>query len=61
MIESREKIVDYLQYCPKCEFLNSPDDEDPCDECLRECVNIDSHKPVNFKEKEGKQSDDIVI
>ena len=53
-MESREKIVDYYLYCPRCEHLHSPDDEDPCDECLRECTNWDSHKPINFKEKEGK-------
>ena len=53
-MESKEKIVDYFQYCPRCQHYLTSDTEDPCDECLRECVNIDSHKPINFKEKEGK-------
>ena len=54
MEESKQKFVEYDKYCLKCEHLNSPEDEDPCDECLRECVNWDSHKPIKFKEKEGK-------
>ena len=49
-MESREKFVEYEKYCLRCKFLNSPEDEDPCDECLRECTNLDSHKPINFKE-----------
>ena len=58
MEESKQKFVEYDKYCLKCEHLNSPEDEDPCDECLRECVNWDSHKPINFKEKEGKGQSD---
>lgn len=55
MEESKEKIVHYHLYCHKCEYWSSPEIEDPCDECLRECTNIDSHKPINFKEKEGER------
>lgn len=53
MYESKYKLVHYHEYCPKCQNEKSPDTEDPCDECLRERVMLDSHKPLNFKEKEG--------
>ena len=46
-----EKIVEFIIYCPKCEFKDTVETEEPCNECLTSPVNIDSQKPVNFKEK----------
>ena len=45
------KFVDFYSYCRKCENVNIDESEDPCDECLSEPVNSNSHKPINFKEK----------
>ena len=45
------KEVYFDQYCSKCLFEKKPEDEDPCNECLYNPGNEDSHKPVNFKEK----------
>lgn len=45
-----KKEVYYDQYCSKCIYKDSPDDNDPCDECLTEYFQINSHKPCNFKE-----------
>jgi len=51
---NREKIVKYDQWCHKCEYYkaNPSDDDNPCEECLDNPVNIDSHQPTMFKEKE---------
>lgn len=46
------KHVDYRKYCPKCKYNDQQDYEDPCNECMDNPVNQDSHKPINFEEKE---------
>lgn len=50
-----KKIVDFQEYCPLCEHLNLPEEEEPCRECLATPVNAWSHKPVRFKKKEKKR------
>ena len=45
------KEVYFDQYCSRCLFEKKPEDEDPCNECLYNPGNEDSHKPVNFKKK----------
>lgn len=47
-----EKEVYFDQYCLKCEFINDDESnvDSPCYECLESPSNIDSHKPINFKE-----------
>lgn len=49
---SADKEVFFYLYCPACKHENCADSEDPCDECLENPVNQDSHKPIFFKEKE---------
>lgn len=44
-----EKEVYYSQYCRQCEYYKQPEAADPCDECLAQPVNEDSHKPLYFK------------
>lgn len=51
-MELVDKEVYFGEYCPKCEHFTQPDYEDPCNECLTEPMNQNSHKPINFKEKE---------
>ena len=50
-MEEKVKIVEFDKYCEKCKFFNTPDSMDPCDTCLGNPVNENSHKPVNFKEE----------
>ena len=50
-MEGDYKIVDF-SWCNQCKYKNIDDTEDPCYECLDEPVNIDSHKPVYFEDKE---------
>ena len=49
----RNKIVDFGEYCKKCEYFDTDDTKgkEPCNSCLAESVNEYSKKPVNFKEK----------
>ena len=44
------KIVAFEVYCSKCKYAKTEDMEDPCNECLTNPTNINSHKPVNFEE-----------
>lgn len=49
-----EKEVYYHQYCPTCLYYGKAESEDPCDECLSQPVNEDSHKPYYYKQ-DGKK------
>ena len=55
------KIVNFNEYCQKCEYLDLAEHEDPCHECLNNPGMINSHKPLNFKEqtkkKKGKKNE----
>lgn len=50
-MENREKIVEFSVYCPTCKHYEKEGVEEPCDECLENPMNIDSHKPVKWEEK----------
>ena len=50
MEETRKKEVFYSEYCLRCEHYPKSDQEEPCDSCLEQPFNYDSHKPINFKE-----------
>ena len=45
------KFVHYNDYCPTCEHYSEEESSDACNECLNNPVNVNSHKPVNYKEK----------
>ena len=47
-----EKIVKFETYCPMCKHFQESEAEDTCHYCLQTPVNMYSHKPINFKEKE---------
>lgn len=53
-MEGDFKIVNYDLYCQTCKnYLE--DESDPkskCWDCLDEPVNQDSHKPINYEEKD---------
>ena len=46
------KEVYYHEYCKKCKHKNVADTEAPCDECLSEPINLNTHRPVKYEEKE---------
>ena len=47
----RTRFVDFDKYCALCTYKDNADSEEPCNECLTNCVNENSSKPVNYKEK----------
>lgn len=46
------KLVDFHDYCERCKNFDEDPWDDPCDECLNTPARPNSHKPINFKEKE---------
>lgn len=52
MLENDKKEVFFELYCDKCEFYETNETDDPCNECLAYGWNLNSHKPIHFKEKD---------
>lgn len=50
-----EHIVQFDEYCNKCEYYARSESEDPCWECLDNPINEDSRRPINYKEKKSKR------
>lgn len=46
------KEVYFHEYCVNCKHREVKNHEDPCNECLDKPLNLYSHKPVNWEEKE---------
>ena len=53
-MEDNYKEVYFNQYCKTCKYEETKEDLDPCDECLSEPKNLNSHKPVKWEEKESR-------
>lgn len=51
-MENKLKEVWFDEYCKKCINYSLREDEEPCQECLCEPCNYDSHKPIKFESKE---------
>ena len=51
-MEDIYKEVYFDQYCKTCEHKDEKETDETCNECLTNPVNLYSHKPVNYKEKE---------
>ncbi|MBP5598426.1 MAG: hypothetical protein J6Y02_23870 [Pseudobutyrivibrio sp.] len=43
-----DKIVKFDEWCHKCKHWKEYEGDDPCNECLNDSVNVDSHKPTKF-------------
>ena len=52
MLENSYEEVYFDQYCNTCKHEKLDETDDPCDECLENPVNLYSHKPMYFEEKE---------
>lgn len=52
-MENSYKEVYFGEYCKKCKHFDKMEEQEPCDECLNEPVNIDSHKPVMWEERKS--------
>jgi len=47
-----KKEVYFAQYCSKCKFGPLEEHQDPCDDCIEQGWNENSHKPIKFEPKE---------
>lgn len=45
---NEEKEVYFDQYCKSCKYHGLEESKDPCNDCLAEPSNTNSHKPRNF-------------
>ena len=54
-MEIEEKIVNFKNYCPKCKYMNKKGNDEPCDTCLGNPVNILTKKPVKFEEAKDEK------
>ena len=45
------KEVYFYKYCPECKYQDVVETDDPCNECLTNPSNENSHKPVKFEQK----------
>lgn len=51
-METKEKEVYFDLFCPLCEHCNTEETESPCNECLTQGYNQNSHTPIDFKGRE---------
>lgn len=51
MEEDGYKEVYFNEYCESCRYKDLDSENTPCYECLGEPVNLNSHKPVKYVEK----------
>lgn len=49
-----EKEVRFDIYCKDCKYEKLEESEEPCFSCLVETVNMNSKKPVYFKEAKNE-------
>lgn len=48
---NEEKEVYFDQYCTSCKHHGLKESKDPCNYCLAEPRNTNSHKPMNYESK----------
>lgn len=46
------KEVYFGEYCQTCKHEKKSETDEPCDDCLNEPVNLYSHKPIKWEEKD---------
>jgi hypothetical protein len=49
------KEVYFHKYCKSCKHEKAKDTDYPCNECMGESTNLNSHKPVKYEEKGTKR------
>lgn len=53
---NEEKEVYFDQYCKSCKYHGLEESKDPCNDCLAEPSNTNSHKPMNYESKPQQSS-----
>lgn len=54
-MEESYKEVYFGEYCKSCKHEKLTESEQPCYDCLNEPVNLYSHKPVKYEERNEKK------
>lgn len=49
------KEVYFHEYCKTCKYRKVKNTEEPCDECLSEPTNLETHRPVKYEKKEPRR------
>lgn len=52
MDEQAYKEVYYYEYCKSCKHRQVKNTDEPCDECLSEPLNLNTHRPVKYEKKD---------
>jgi hypothetical protein len=50
------KEVYFHEYCGSCKHKGLSDTETPCNECLTEAVNLNTHRPVKYEKQVKKET-----
>ena len=58
---NEEKEVYFDQYCKSCKHHGLEESKDPCNDCLAEPSNTNSHKPMNYESKNNIAADQEVF
>lgn len=45
------KMVYFDQYCKTCKDKDTKESKDPCNECLSNPFNDDTHEPIYYREQ----------
>ena len=55
-MEENKKIVDFYKYCQTCKYKDVKEENEPCNTCLDNPVNIHTEKPVKYEEQKNKNN-----
>ena len=51
-MDNNQKEVYFWEYCKTCKYADTVETDDPCNECLNNPSNENSHKPVRWEDKD---------
>ena len=54
MDDQAYKEVYFHEYCKSCKYHGKKNHEEPCDECLSEPTNLNSHIPVKYEKGKSR-------
>lgn len=55
MDQQAYKEVYFHEYCKTCEHKKVKETDEPCNTCINEPTNLNSHRPVKYEKKETKR------
>lgn len=53
MSEIKDKIVEFENWCKLCKHYTKSGNDEPCETCLTNPVNENSHKPTEWEQCDG--------